>query len=163
MRKRKIKSIAANALKSATDKLPNVSLPTLGRTKTPSSVRKPLTILGTVVGAGVLGFAVRPLLEKGRYKTGEAPCRGIYDYESDKLMGEPGILVSLYGVTFWAPAEQREAFELAAKGDQSVPYRVDTWRRRKDGLLTGAIGESFFGAFPGGTYVRAEEDKSVNV
>jgi hypothetical protein len=69
----------------------------------------------------------------------------------------PGIIVSLYGVTFWAPAEMREAFEAAAKGNRLVPYRVDTWHRRKDGLLTGTFGASFL---TGMTWSEFSQDRA---
>jgi hypothetical protein len=110
--------------------LPDVSLPKSKR-KRDSRVRKPLILLASL---GLLTGTTKTLLD-GRYKVGEAALQSVTDY------GDAGVLVQLKGIVFWAPAYLREAIETADKSGL-VSYRVDTWRRRQDGLLTGTLGHT---------------------
>ncbi len=97
-------------------------------------MRKLTATTGIVLaGISIVGGAIKVLLDN-RYRVGEAQLRHISDTTDD------GIVVQLYGITFWAPADQRAAIEAAGKAGL-VPYRVETWHRRSDGLLTGVIGD----------------------
>lgn len=93
--------------------------------------RKSLIAAAIVVGAGAI-----TAVASSRYRIGEAQFLSLSDHS------EEGIIVRLYGVTFWAPTEFRSTFEAARDTSHLVPYRVDTWRRRH-GLPVGTIGVSY--------------------
>lgn len=120
------------------DRLPDAisnRLPVASRPSMLQRVRKPLGIAGIIAGVGLVGGVAKLVLDT-RYRIGAAVLHCITEGPDN------GIIVQLYGRTFWAPGEQREAFQSLADKHMLVPYRIDTWARRHDGLLTGCIGES---------------------
>ncbi len=146
---RKRTTSAATAVK---DQLSNISLPTLGGKKSSRSSRKPIAIITSLLGLGAAAAAAKVATDK-RYKGGQSQLLGVYECGGDNMFN-PGIIVSLQDATFWAPASQREDFEKAGAGDAEVPYRIDTWQKRQNGLLVGHFGSGY--DFVGGRLVKSE-------
>jgi hypothetical protein len=118
-------------LTAAAAKLPDISLPSLGRTEKPSRVRKPLTILGALIGTGVVGVATQALFSN-RYQVGEAQMVKLVERE------DGSVVVMLYRHTFCAPAAVAAVVTTFKEGEL-MPFRIDTWRS-VDGMHCGTVG-----------------------
>ena len=93
--------------------------------------RKAIAVGGVAASAAGLG-AVR---KRVRYLEGESKVQQVVDGEPDGL-----IVILQNGVTFWVPENMRTRLDVYRGGDApALPYRVDRFRPRANGLLPGEI------------------------